>query len=157
MKALNELSHDEYLLHCLSVAYFDLLSKESREAISVSSICKKAGVSRSNYYRLFSNQNSLDSLVYFRLSFLYDAFLTKNPKLEGMEAFLGFLSKNKETMSFVFEKEEKNALYFLSSRAMIDPDLFFLPSLFFYFKEVLARPKIDIPGCLSEIKALVKR
>ena len=80
----------------IAYAYYELL--QSEKSISVTSICKKAGVSRNAYYRNF---NSTDEIVIYYLIFKWAKYCEANPVPPNDEDVL----KQRLIQFFYSEKE----------------------------------------------------
>ena len=146
-----ELSHDDYLYHCLSSAYLDLLSKKEKGEITVNEVGRKAGVSRSVFYRLFGSRDYQRILTLHHLRFLFEKDKANLEAKPSLSLFFAFLYRHLPLFGLLFEKDELSVLAFFAELAEKERELFFLPSLFNYLKK---EAKEGYP--LSEEEALME-
>ncbi len=154
----SELSRDEYLLHCLSAAYIDLLSKKDKNDIGARELAKKAGVSKSSFYRLFGNSNYREKLILFHLAFLFEKGEYKgNNASSSIKGFVDFFYKNKTTITPIIQQEEGYLLSFIVSLSEKEHTAFILPSLYPTLRNtILEHPEIDELEALKLLRKTLK-
>ncbi|MFV0441013.1 MAG: TetR/AcrR family transcriptional regulator [Lachnospirales bacterium] len=92
----------------ITEAFLTLLEKNKLSKVTVSEICKKAGVSRQTFYSLFKSKENLINYEYNRRNIqLYDYFNDKeNVKMEDIiVAFSSFLFDNKKFFKILVEND----------------------------------------------------
>ena len=64
----------KFLMDCIAQGLLELMREKSYEAISISEICKKAGVGRTTFYRHFSENGSKDDILIYYTASLWTGY-----------------------------------------------------------------------------------
>ena len=63
-----------FLQLCLSDAFIALMKTQSYDTITIQSICDKAGVGRTTFYRYFNSKNGKENLIIFKIIHLHTMY-----------------------------------------------------------------------------------
>ncbi len=63
-----------FLKLCLSDALIKIMTSQDYDAINVNTICEKAQVGRTTFYRHFGNKNSKEELLRFKVSYEWERY-----------------------------------------------------------------------------------
>lgn len=88
---------------CIREALFECLKEKDINKITISSLCEKADINRSTFYKYYGSQYDVVKEMEQEVIKLINAQLNDQPKETSFIRLLQFLKSNKETIKIFFE------------------------------------------------------
>ena len=88
---------------CIREALFECLKEKDINKITISSLCEKADINRSTFYKYYGSQYDVVKEMEHEVIQLINAQLNDQPKETSFIQLLQFLKSNKETIKIFFE------------------------------------------------------
>ena len=88
---------------CIREALFECLKEKDINKITISSLCEKADINRSTFYKYYGSQYDVVKEMEQEVIKLINAQLNDQPKETSFVRLLQFLKNNKETIKIFFE------------------------------------------------------
>lgn len=98
-----------FLQLCLSDAFIALMKTQSYDTITIQSICDKAGVGRTTFYRYFNSKNGKENLIIFKIIHLHTMYKETHKeeiKQDGGLAFLHFIYENRFLFRILYQQKQ---------------------------------------------------
>ena len=88
---------------CIRLALFECLKEKDINKITISSLCEKADINRSTFYKYYGSQYDVIKEMEQEVIQLINEQLNNQPKETSFIQLLQFLKSNKETIKIFFE------------------------------------------------------
>ena len=88
---------------CIRLALFECLKEKDINKITISSLCEKADINRSTFYKYYGSQYDVIKEMEQEVIQLINEQLNDQPKETSFIQLLQFLKSNKETIKIFFE------------------------------------------------------
>ncbi|MCR5079436.1 MAG: hypothetical protein K6B65_05950 [Bacilli bacterium] len=134
-----EFTNEDYIYNCLASAYMQLIAVKEKEEITVNEVCRKAGVSRSGFYRLMGKKDYKQELFLyhgFAIGGVY--FRIREDEAMAIKDLYRFLYRYQSYADIGVKKDESSFLSFLYlASKMVGGGGFHFLSLYPYIKTMV--------------------
>ena len=92
---------------CLADALIKLMKTQDFDTINVNSICKKADIGRTTFYRYFDNKNSKEEMLLFKIKYEWEQYSDKHEidKQGKNSDFTEFIYENRRLFSMLYHND----------------------------------------------------
>lgn len=106
---------------CLADSLLSLMNHEPYESINVNTICEKAGIGRTTFYRHFDNKNGKNDLIVFKVNYDWNEYWENyRAKYNSTDD----TKKGEALLEFIYERKDFFSLLYNSKLMIIIMDIF---------------------------------
>lgn len=106
---------------CLADALLNLMKNQNYESINVNTICDKAGIGRTTFYRYFDSKKGKDNLLVFKINYDWEKYWEDySSKLKAVDDS----KKGSALLRFIYERKDFFTLLYNNGLTMAIMEMF---------------------------------